>query len=75
MSLIVKKSDWQRWLEPGDQQHPPLDLLRPFDSEPMKAWRIDTKINKVDSTELELSEPLRRSVNMYPEILSMLQNS
>jgi len=57
MPFIVKRSDWQLWLEPGDKARPPLDLLRPFDSELMKAWRVNEKINKIDAKGTELNEP------------------
>lgn len=59
MPLIVRKSDWQRWIEPGMPEQPPLDLLRPFDSEKMKAWRSDIAINNVRNTGPELGAPLR----------------
>lgn len=44
MPLIVEKRDWQRWLEPSVPEQPPIDLLRPFDADQMKAWRSDTAI-------------------------------
>lgn len=44
MPLIVEKRDWQRWLEPSVPEQPPIDLLRPFDANQMKAWRSDTAI-------------------------------
>jgi putative SOS response-associated peptidase YedK len=59
MPLIVKRSEWQRWLEPGDSQQPPIDLLRPFHSELMKTWRADTAINSVRNTGPELGEPMK----------------
>ena len=43
MPVIVKRSDCQRWLEPGNAEQPPVDLIRPFDSDKMKAWRVDTE--------------------------------
>lgn len=58
MPVIVNRSDWQRWLEPGDAQQPPVDLLRPFDSSAMKAWRADVAINNVRNTGQELGTPL-----------------
>jgi putative SOS response-associated peptidase YedK len=58
MPLIVARKDWQRWLEPGDPQRPPADLLRPFDSDKMKAWRADERINNVKNTGPELGEPI-----------------
>jgi putative SOS response-associated peptidase YedK len=59
MPLIVKKIDWQRWLEPGSYRQPPLDLLRPFDPEYMKGWRVSTKINSTKNSGPELSEPIK----------------
>ena len=40
MPLIIAERDYDRWLEPGDPQRPPVDLLRPFDDELMKIWRV-----------------------------------
>ena len=59
MALIVAKRDWQRWLEPGDSERPPIDLLRPFDSDTMKAWRADERINNVKNTGPELGQPTK----------------
>ena len=47
MPVIVKSADYQRWLQPGPAEHPPLDLIRPFDKKKMKAWRVDQRINGV----------------------------
>ena len=58
MPLIVAKKDWQRWLEPGDSERPPVDLLRPFDADKMKASRADERINNVKNTGPELGEPV-----------------
>jgi putative SOS response-associated peptidase YedK len=54
MPLIVNRADWQRWLEPTLDNRPPIDLLRPFDSELMNAWRSDAAINNVRNTGPEL---------------------
>jgi putative SOS response-associated peptidase YedK len=37
MPLIVAWRDWQRWLEPGSEEQPPIGVLRPFDADMMKA--------------------------------------
>lgn len=57
MPLIVKRADWQRWLEPTLDERPPIDLLRSFDSELMEAWRSDATINNVRNTGPELGLP------------------
>lgn len=57
MPLIVSRKDWQRWLEPSDPARPPVDLLRPFDSEAMNAWRADQRINNVQNNDPTLGMP------------------
>jgi putative SOS response-associated peptidase YedK len=58
MPLIIKKPNYERWLRGGDVEQPPVDLLRPFDSDQMKAWPVDTRINSVRSNDPSLIEPI-----------------
>src|SRR5271155_761072 len=58
MPLIVERRDYQRWLEAGSPERPPVDLLRPFDSDKMKAWRVDRRVNNVKNNDRLLSEPV-----------------
>jgi putative SOS response-associated peptidase YedK len=58
MPIIIKRSDYHRWLEPGNEEHPPVDLLLPFDSDKMKAVRVDTRINNVRNDEPSLCDPV-----------------
>jgi putative SOS response-associated peptidase YedK len=57
MPVIIKKQDYQRWLEPCSKERPPLDLIRPFDSDKMKAWRVDKRLNNVRNNEPSLCKP------------------
>jgi len=59
MPVIIKRPDYQRWLEPGSKEQPPVDLIRPFDSDKMKAWRVDRRINNVKINELSLDQPIQ----------------
>ncbi|MBV8674092.1 MAG: SOS response-associated peptidase family protein [Acidobacteriaceae bacterium] len=59
MPMIVAKRDSQRWLEPGDPERPPIDLLRPFDSDLMRAWRADERINNVKNNDPDLGNPVK----------------
>ena len=59
MPLIVERKDYQRWLEPGSAERPPVDLLRPFDAETIKAWRVDRRVNNVKNNDPSLSEPVK----------------
>ena len=71
MPLIVKLADYQRWLEPGGEERPPVDLLRPYDADKMKAWRVDTRINNAKNNDPTLSEPVKeeedRQLGMFGE--------
>jgi putative SOS response-associated peptidase YedK len=58
MPVIIRKQDYQRWLEPGDEARPPIDLVRPFDSDKMKAWRVDRRVNNVRNNDASLCDPV-----------------
>lgn len=59
MPLIVKRTDRPKMLEPGNPEQPPIDLLRPFDSDQMKAWRVGQRINSTRENDSILSEPMK----------------
>jgi putative SOS response-associated peptidase YedK len=44
MSVILDRSDYERWL--GEDPNP-SDLPRPFPSERMKMWRVARKVGNV----------------------------
>ena len=56
MPVILAPQDYDRWLEPGDPERPPIDLLRPFPAGEMKAWKVSSAVGntKNDSPELRL---------------------
>lgn len=57
MPLIIAVRDYDRWLEPGDSQRPPVDLLRPFDSDLMKIWRVKPDVGNVRDNRPDLIDP------------------
>jgi putative SOS response-associated peptidase YedK len=57
MPVILRPEDYDRWLEPGDPQNPPLDLLVPFPSELTKAWRIKRDVGNADVNRPDLVDP------------------
>jgi putative SOS response-associated peptidase YedK len=59
MPVIIRRQDYQRWLEPGREEQPPIDIIRPFDSDKMKAWRVDRRVNNVKNNEPSLCEPIK----------------
>lgn len=58
MPVILESKDYGRWLEPGDPQRPPVDLLRPADSETMRAWKVGPEVGNVRNNSPALIEPL-----------------
>ena len=56
MPVILKQSDYGRWLEPGDPDRPPVDLLRPFDADFMKAWKVGPDVGNVKNDRPYLCE-------------------
>jgi putative SOS response-associated peptidase YedK len=40
MPVIIKREDYSRWLASAEPSHLPIDLLRPFPAEQMKAWKV-----------------------------------
>jgi len=59
MPVIIRRQDYQRWLGPVSEEQPPIDLIRPFDSDKMKAWRVDRRVNNVKNNEPSLCEPIK----------------
>jgi putative SOS response-associated peptidase YedK len=57
MPVIIPERHYQRWLEPGDPARPPVDLLRPFDADRMKAWRVGKEVGNVKNDTPELIDP------------------
>ena len=38
--LIIEPKDYERWLAPAEPSHLPIDLVRTYPAEEMKAWRV-----------------------------------
>ena len=55
MPLIIAPGDYGRWL--GDEPNP-YDLMRPFPAEPMQIWPISTRVNKPESDEPSILDPV-----------------
>ena len=55
--LIIEPKDYERWLEPAESSHLPIDLVRTYPSEGMKAWRVA----RLQGDGVHLLEPLADS--------------
>ncbi len=58
MPLIIDPRDYNRWLKPGDPQEPPVDLLRAYDDELMKIWRVKPDVGNVKNNRPEMIDQI-----------------
>ena len=58
MPAMLKREDYQRWLEPGEQAEGALmEMLRPYPSEEMELYPISTLVNSAKNEGEELIKP------------------
>ena len=58
MPVILEPKDYDRWLDAGDPARPPVDLLRPYPGERMRAWSVSDRVGNVRNNDPELLAPL-----------------
>jgi putative SOS response-associated peptidase YedK len=58
MPVIVARKDYQRWMAPAEPSHLPVDLLRPFPADEMKAWKVSRAVGNVRNNDPSLVELL-----------------
>jgi putative SOS response-associated peptidase YedK len=58
MPVILEPRDYDRWLDPGDPARPPIDLLRPYPAERMRAWPVSDRVGNVRNNDPALLEPV-----------------
>jgi putative SOS response-associated peptidase YedK len=54
MPVILSPQDYSRWLDPGDPAQLPVDLLRPYPAEEMRAWKVSAAVGNVKNNSPEL---------------------
>jgi putative SOS response-associated peptidase YedK len=57
MPVILHERDWARWLDRTESDQPPIDLLRPYDSDAMRMTACDPAIGNVRNNGPHLLEP------------------
>lgn len=57
MPVILEPKNYDRWLDAGDQARPPVDLLRPYPAEQMRAWPVSDRVGNVRNNDPQLLEP------------------
>jgi putative SOS response-associated peptidase YedK len=58
MPVIVPPKDYERWMAPAEPSHLPVDLLRPYPAEAMKAWRIGRAVGNTRNNDPSLIVPV-----------------
>ncbi len=58
MPVILHRKDYERWLEPGESSHIPVDLLRPYPTDEMKAWKVSRAVGNVRNNSPGLIVPV-----------------
>ena len=51
MPVILKPSDYDRWLDRVDAERPPVDLLKPYEATQMDAHPVDPRVGNVRNNE------------------------
>ena len=59
MPIILAPKDYERWMAPTDPAHLPVDLLRPYPTEEMKACKIGRAVGNTRNNGPSLIEPQR----------------
>ena len=54
MPVILEPRDYNRWMESGDPTRPPIDLLRPYPAEKMRAWPVHSRVGNVRNDDPQL---------------------
>jgi hypothetical protein len=58
MPVILAPQDHARWLDPGDPERPPIDLLRPFPADAMTARKVSSAVGSTKNDRPELRLPM-----------------
>jgi putative SOS response-associated peptidase YedK len=58
MPVILHRKDYERWLAVADPAQLPIDLLRPYPAEEMKAWKVSRAVGNVRNNSPGLIVPI-----------------
>lgn len=58
MPVMLQPKDYTRWMAPADPAQLPVDLLRPFPAEDMKAWKVGQDVGNVRNNRRALVGPV-----------------
>jgi len=58
MPVILHRKDYGRWMGVADPAQMPVDLLKPYPAEEMRAWPVSRDVGNVRNNRPELIEPI-----------------
>lgn len=58
MPVILEPKGYDRWLDPGGPNRPPIDLQRPYPAERMQAWPVSDRVGNVRNNDSALLQPV-----------------
>ena len=59
MPVILKRDDYEMWLDPGLKDVALVSqLLRPFDARLMRSFAVSNRVNRVENDDAECSAPV-----------------
>jgi len=58
MPVILHPKDYERWMAPADPAQLPVDLLKPYPVEDMKAWKVGQDVGNVRNNRPDLVEQI-----------------
>jgi putative SOS response-associated peptidase YedK len=61
MPVIIPPKEYERWMAPTDPAHLPVDLLRAYPAEEMKAWKVGKAVGNTRNNDASLVEPLKEN--------------
>ena len=65
--LIIEPKDYERWLAPAEPSHLPIDLVRTYPAEEMKAWRVAKLQGNGPHLLQPLTDPPESSESLFVE--------
>ena len=54
MPVILERQDYKRWMEAGETERLPIDLLKPYPAEKMRSWEVSERVGNVRNDDPEL---------------------
>jgi putative SOS response-associated peptidase YedK len=58
MPVILAGKDYERWLDHEEPERLPVDLLRPFQAEHMRMWKVSWNVNYTKNNRPDLIDPI-----------------